>query len=453
MRAPREILLTLARAKREVGLFSADHPTGAAAVEEAHRILGAVLAGQPQLRIMVYEEAFYIARVLLLEDSVRLDAFLADLIERGISIVDFTAGLTVWELSRFLDLLNLPVAETRRVGAAAYLRQHRVRHISVRPPRSLTPDDLSDLTSSPTDLYRAGLRVAAGLYFQAAHGLPLVLKHAHKVVAFLARSLAVDPVPLLSLAALRTYDEESIHHPLNVAILALAVGVRARLDLPRLMVLGLAALLHDIGKARLPSGLLTRPWELGEEERAIAQRHPVHGAFILRHLTAEQRLAMVVAFEHHVGYDRSGYPALEAKPLPSPWSRVVAVLEFYDAAAHARRPHRLPVLPSDAVRFLLDEAGRRFDPVAVQALVSVVGLYPIGSLVELNTGALAVVLRPGRSDPARPTVRIVRGPGGAVVDAAVVDLAEVPVLEIVRALDPAQAAVDPLAHLPLPTPA
>ncbi len=442
MRPVGAILLALARAKQTAAHFGSEHPLAERAVAELHEAVTRWIDQRDLLRVLVYEEVFYVEKTLLLEDSVRLDALLTEMTERGVGLIEVRPGVEPWELGLFLEFLNLPVSQARRVGAMAFLREQHVRHLVVRAVRVLADDELTGVRRDPHDVYRAGLRVVDDLFLRAANAMPLLLKRAHQVVGALIDVLREDPVTLQAHAALRAYDETSRHHPVNVAVLSLQVGLRAGLAHDLLVTLGLAALLHDIGKARVPREVLLKPDRLTPDERAAVARHTVEGAYLLRDLTAQARLAMVVAFEHHANVDLSGYPTLEAKRAQHPLARVVQVAEFYDAATHAARGLRRPMLPSDAVRVILARAGEVFDPAVAQVFARVVGFYPVGSLVELDTGELAFVVRPPARRPDRPVVRVVQAPDGQPTTPRLLDLDAVPERTIVRARDPDLVPVD-----------
>jgi HD-GYP domain-containing protein (c-di-GMP phosphodiesterase class II) len=436
MRPVGAALLAMARAKQTAAHFGSEHPLTARAVAEVHDAVTRWLEQHGTLRVLIHEEVFYVEKTLLLEDSVRLDTLLTEMTERGVGLIEVRPGVQPWELGAFLDFLNLPAPQARRIGALAFLRQQHARHIVVRAVRVLADDELAGVRRDPQDVYRAGLRVVDDLYLRAANAMPLLLKRAHHVVNALIDVLGEDPVTLQAQAAFRAYDETSRHHPVHVAVLSLLVGLRAGLERGLLGTLGLSALLHDIGKTRVPREVLLKPDRLSADERAAVARHTVEGAYLLRGLAAQARLAMVVAFEHHANFDLSGYPAIGAKRAQNPLARVVQVAEFYDAATHAARGLRRPMLASDAVRFILARAGELFDPVVAQVFARVVGFYPVGSLVALDSGELAVVVRPPARRPDRPVVRVVRERTGRPASPRVVDLEAEPERTIVGVQDP-----------------
>lgn len=445
---PGEILRGLSRARRTVALYGTDHPVAAQTLGDVHKAIQQILETQHALRFFIHEETFYAGKTVLLEESLRLPSFLADLQARGIGLIELVEGLAPRELHHLVYVLSAPAEELlRHGGLSAYLTAHDVQHVRIGAGRALSAEEEAALHVDPRDVYRAGLRIVDGLHFQAARELPLDLRKANQVLSSLLDAMREDKSALQGLAVLKHYDEGALHHSVNVSVIALLIGLQSGLDRPQLMTLGLAALLHDIGKVRIPREILTKPGRLTDEELVIVRRHPLFGAHLLRNLTGSSRLAMIAAFEHHANYNLSGYPRITMKPTPHPMSRIVQVAEFFDAATHSRRTDRRPMLSSEAVAFVLSRAGEIFDPLVAQVFVRAIGLYPVGSVVELNTGEVAVVLRPSEHDAARPVVKVVQERTGAAASPRTVSLEEARDLRIMRALDPVEASVDVSAYL------
>lgn len=445
---PGEVLRGLSRARRTAALYGAAHPVARQALAEVHGTIQQFLADRHSVRFFIHEDTFFAGRTALLEESLRLSSLLADLREREIGTIELQEGLDPAELHLLVEVLVAPPEDLRRHGgAAAALNAKDVRHVRLGGVRAFSSEDAAGLRVDPRDVYRAGLRIIDDLHVQAARDLPLDMKRANLVVTSMVEVMANDKAALQALAVLRHYDESALHHSVNVAILALLIGVQSRLDRPQLATLGLASLLHDIGKVRLPREVLTKPARLTEDELALVRRHTLYGAHLLRNLAGPSRLAMVVAFEHHANFNLSGYPRITMRSAPHPLSRIVQVAEFYDAATHSRRPDRRPMLPAEATAFVASRAGELFDPDVAHVFVRAMGRYPVGSVVELDTGEVGVVLRPSERDPSRPRVRIVLDGSGNDLSPRTLDLDESADRRILRPLDPGETTIDVAAHL------
>jgi putative nucleotidyltransferase with HDIG domain len=215
---------------------------------------------------------------------------------------------------------------------------------------------------------------------------------------------------------------------------------------------GFAALMHDIGKVHTPQEVLNKPDKLTKEEFEIMQRHVVDGAHILRRTPEMPALAPIVAFEHHLRQDLSGYPGNIGHRSLNLCTQIVSIADVYDAL-RSNRVYR-EGLPSDRIKSIM---GKKDDPAFNQKLlrrfINLIGLFPIGTLVRLNTEEIGVVTHEHPSDPFRPQVKIVRDrDGGKLEDTMLVNTwepdsrGEYP-WAVVEAVDPDAAGVDPLEYM------
>lgn len=223
----------------------------------------------------------------------------------------------------------------------------------------------------PADAYRAGLRLRDELAFQAYRDQPLKLQKANIIVNSFIEIIEEDSTALPGIALVKKHDENTYHHSVHVCILSLLIGSRLKLSRELLTTLGLAALLHDIGKVRIPSNVLTKPGRLTPEELDTIRRHPVHGAHALRELPGLAKLAMAVAFEHHANYNLSGYPRITTKRTPHLLTRIVQVADVFDAMTSTRRAYRQSLLREEALKVIANGAGTLYDPIVVKTFLQV----------------------------------------------------------------------------------
>jgi putative nucleotidyltransferase with HDIG domain len=301
----------------------------------------------------------------------------------------------------------------------------------------------------PRDAYRAGLHVIDELHFQASTSGALDLHKAHLIVNSFIEIVTHHRAGLMGVAAIKEYDQDTCHHSVNVCILSLFLAARLRLDRGVTSILGLAALLHDIGKVRVPREILNKAGKLTPDEWTVMQHHTSYGAQLLNQLTGPARLAMVVAFEHHANYDLTGYPAIATKEHPHLLARIVQIIDSYDAATSSRRIYRRPLPPDGAMRFILSGAGTVYDPALASAFVRELGVYPVGTLVVLDDGTVGIVRRPGQHDAARPTVGIFSPRASTPVVADELRLEDHRERRIVRSTDPRDLGMDASAYMAL----
>ena len=375
-----EILRLLSRMRRHATLYGSQHPVVAEVLQDLHEFLQGLLSHRATVRLFIHQDTFLLENTALLEESLQYYSLLTGFRERHVNAVKLDRGVEPWELQHLVEVLNLKDEEILRPGGSdAYLVKKGVTHIKVGSVEgtdtevSRTPERDSDSPTrvkvDPQHAYRAGLRVMAELAYQASMSFPLNLRKAQKIVNHFVDIITEDSAALLGVAALKDYDEDTYHHSLNVSILSLLIGSQLNLQRPLLVALGVAGLLHDIGKVRVPREVVTNPGRFTPGEEVLMRRHTVLGAYALRELPGLLRLAMVVAFEHHANYDLSGYPQITTKEQPHLLTRIVQIADVFDAATCSRRTYRRPKRPHEALAILLEGAGTTFDPVLAKLSV------------------------------------------------------------------------------------
>jgi len=238
----------------------------------------------------------------------------------------------------------------------------------------------------------------------------------------------------------------------NVCILSLALARALGLSREHTIALGIGGLLHDVGKVKVPAEILQHDGALDEEQWRIIQRHPVDGAGLVL-ITSRNAYhpAVATVLEHHAAYDGSGYPTLSGRRSPSLPARIVAVADCFDAVT-SKRSYRKPEERRQALSLLQAGAGRAFDPRIVRTFIRMVGIFPVGSLVRLSTGEVAVIVRNHDRLLARPIVKLVLDAAGNEADGAEVDLAEADasgayLRKVERSIDPLEVGIDMLSLL------
>ena len=273
---------------------------------------------------------------------------------------------------------------------------------------------------------------------------------ARGMVDTLAQAVAQNRTALIALTALKNYDNYTFTHMVNVSILTMAQARSLGIDGTLLREFGIAGLMHDIGKVRTPAEILNKPEKLTDAEFAIMKRHVVDGAEILRRTPEMPPIAPVVAFEHHLRRDGTGYPSGVARDTLNLATTLCSISDVYDAMRSQRKYQQS--FPSDRIRAVLEHNdGRQFDRDLVRRFVQLIGIYPPGNLVRLDTGEIGVVLKVYASDPHKPRVRVVTSSAGERLDKPYdVNLweslagGEWPT-SVTAPLDPNEHQIDPLA--------
>jgi putative nucleotidyltransferase with HDIG domain len=355
-----------------------------------------------------------------------LTAFVDTLSSMGLGGIELQAAVGERELRRFAEIF---AATDPGEGALESLRQkladEELHNIAVEEPlaarKPVDPSQVAagaGLSQEQQDHRRA--RAAYGSAGGAIASLEqaartsgtINLRQARRALQNIVDLLLRDPTTVLSLSTLRSHDEYTQNHSVNVALLSMAVANRVGFAKVELADLGLAALFHDIGKCAVPLEVLNKPGNFNAEEWDLMRTHPSEGVLKLISTRGADRVPMrmiAASFEHHLNCDLSGYPRLKVPWRMSLSSRIIAVADCYDAMTSARVYRREPLSPPAVLRFMMEKAGTAFDPVILKYFITCVGIVPMGTMVLLDSGELAVVVRPAQSreDGARPVVRLV----------------------------------------------
>lgn len=266
-----------------------------------------------------------------------------------------------------------------------------------------------------------------------------------ELVTHVIDSVTRNSHALLSLSKLRSFDEYTYTHCVNVAVLTLAFARHLNYPLQLLEELGLAALFHDLGKARIPDAIINKPAKLSEEEFEVIKKHPDTGVDLLNSSGAMSEQALRGVAEHHEKYNGRGYPkGLVAQDI-SIFGSVICLADVYDALT-SERVYKKGIQPNKAMATIYSMRGQDFFPNLVTRFVRFLGIYPIGSLVQLHSGEYALVASPNPGDPMRPNVLVVLDPKQRPCPPKELDLSTSGD-EVTHSFDPREFGVDPARYL------
>jgi len=255
------------------------------------------------------------------------------------------------------------------------------------------------------------------------------------------------------LTNLKNHDDYTLNHSVNVCALAVGLGRRIGLQRSELMDLGISAFFHDLGKLDTPKEILEKPAALNDIERAIIQKHPYQGAEKLLHLREFRNLplrAIHVALEHHIREDHTGYPPSFRKREANLFSKIVKVADYFDAIT-TKRAYRAKVFTrAEALDQMLSCSGIEFNPLLLKVFAAMLGRYPIGSFILLDSGEMGIVidLNPEPQFQLRPKVKLITDAAGLKIDGEEADLTETDPATgrfkrtIVRVLEPTKYGVN-----------
>ncbi|MCL4864484.1 MAG: HD domain-containing protein, partial [Gemmatimonadales bacterium] len=268
--------------------------------------------------------------------------------------------------------------------------------------------------------YTHGVEVTKEVLSSIRLGRTANIRKVKRAVQMIVDQVLTNEASIIGLTTLRDYDEYTFMHSVNVCIFSVALGRKIGFNKIQLYDLGMAALLHDVGKASVDIQVLNKTANLTEAEWRLLQTHPWRGTLALFQLRGYDGIpyrSILVAHEHHMKTDLSGYPRHVRPRSLGLFSRLVAVADGFDAATTRRAYQSTPLEPDQVLREMWENPKRGYDPIMVKALINLIGVYPVGTCVILDTFEVAVVssLSPDRQQLNRPSVRVVLDVNGAMV--------------------------------------
>src|SRR3954454_17321668 len=406
-----ELLRRFAASVRSAQLYSPGHPIIGRNLESLSAAFQMLHGLQPAVTIGLGGDEVIVDDMPMAKADA-LGPFVRRLQQAGVERITVDRGVTLEAIAEFLAAIT--TVDVRSSGAdhafpdIAHIRVGRVT-VGERVEGSLT--DVATMKR----LYRDAVSVAGDIWDSAqTEGRPDATA-ARSMIDGLAHAVAQNRNALLALTTLKNYDNYTFTHMVNVSILTMGQARGLGIDGPLLREFGLAALMHDIGKVRTPLEILNKPDKLNEEEFTVMKRHVVDGAEILRMTPDVPALAPVVAFEHHLRVDGSGYPDGVRRASLNIGTMLCSIADVYDAMRSQRNYQQ--AFPTDRILAVLKRNdGTQFDQHLVRRFVQLIGIYPSGNLVRLNTGEVAVVKKVYAPDPYRPQVKVLIDRAGEPID-------------------------------------
>jgi putative nucleotidyltransferase with HDIG domain len=441
-----ELLRRFAAGVRAAQLYAKEHSLVARNVDGLLAAIKPLLAAAPSLTVGIVGSEFVVADTPLPRASASMGDLIKRLADQHVERISFDRGVTAEEVLGFMLAI---ASRTSKQAAAAPLTFPHI-HVGSIAAEERRDDGVANDMAAIRRLYSSAVSVAESAWDAAATEGQPDLPGAVQAIDGLADAVAENRTALMALTAMRTYDNYTFTHMVNVSILTMgqarALGIEGKL----LREFGLSALMHDIGKVRTPKEILNKPEKLSDDEFLIMRRHTVDGAEILRRTPEMPVLAPVVAFEHHLRLDGGGYPVGVKRTALNLGTMLCSIADVYDAM-RSQRGYQEAFATDRILAVLKRNDGLQFDQHLVRRFVQLLGIYPPGNLVRLNTGEVAVVLQVHAPDPHRPRVRVVFDANGTRLDRPrdrnLFDTAGDEAQRIVTPLDPSEFGIDPLTVL------
>jgi putative nucleotidyltransferase with HDIG domain len=362
MSDPVRFLTALTQALSTMGLYGDDHPATLRALDSVmERLRDLQTAGAKLHFTFLAGEVLYNAEPVAALESW---GWGGRLVKAGIERIEFTDTVPPEQFARFLSYLTVRLGirtssttdDMWQMGDSA-IRFGQIALAEGFTKRLEAPLPIATLTYT----LREERETVDWMHEEIRDGSKLPLVEAEAVVRSLTIAMHAEQAMVLPLLQLKEFDQYTTTHSMNVSVLAMALGEFLELGPATVRALGVAGLLHDLGKVCIPRDILVKPGALTDSERQVIQQHPATGARMLLEHSEPMELAAVVAYEHHVRLDGGGYPKLQNTRGAQYASRIVHICDVYDAL-RTTRPYRHAWESERALAYIQDRAGIEFDP-------------------------------------------------------------------------------------------
>jgi putative nucleotidyltransferase with HDIG domain len=450
MSAPFEDLIRrLGAMVRAAELYPPAHSAAQRTALGLQGALAPLLDGSPAVIVGFLEDDLVVNDTRLARGSVVMAGLLRDMRDRKVEKITFGRGVETTDIRALMDEL---ADRTARTAVGDRLTARGIRRIVVSKVAAEDADDQEVGLVAAKQMYSNAVTSAEAIWAATKAGDQPNPTKARGIIDSLSRLVYQDRTSLLALTTLKRHDNYTFTHMVNVAALSMAMARSLDLEGPMLREFGFAALMHDIGKVYTPLEILDKPDKLTDEEYKIIKRHVIDGAHVLRRTPETPALAPVVAFEHHLKQDLSGYPENVGARTLNLCTMVVSVCDVFDAL-RSNRAYRAG-LATDRIKHIMGQQdSTAFNKTLLRRFVNMMGLFPIGTLVRLNTEELAVVTQTHPDDPFRPQVKLLTDGKGEKLETPLLtntwdrDSRGGFTRAVVEAVDGPQVGIDPLAYL------
>ena len=424
--------------------------------QECLQVINSIIQSEGHLFLKIVRDNFFFnnIRVIVKADKYAVfKAFWQEMRKRWIGEVEFSTEVGGEHLKDFIYLLSGlgENNESNYLYVKKQLEYRSIESIDVGKLEFFKDEDIyidsEDQKKYSKEVYFKSIGLVKEVVESINQQKALNIRKAKRLMQNAVNAIMQDDSTLLGLANIKNYDEYTFNHSVNVAIYAIALGQRIGIPKKHLSHLGMAGLFHDMGKTRIPKEILNKTGKLSPEEWLMMRSHPVVGTELIMRMKEWGELSTRMiegAFEHHLRYDLTGYPRLTRKRKITLFGRIITIGDFYDALVRPRVYNRFPYVSEKILGIMLERSGKDFDPAIVKVFINMIGIFPLGTLVLLNTNEMGLVTQIQEDTELidRPKVCLLSYSDGEYRKGKVVDLREMDEVtgdfkrSIVKTLDP-----------------
>lgn len=367
-----EVITQLTAAVQNVGMYPPDHPQILSPVREAHSVLEELLKTKRDITIILIGEYLMVDNRPLMIAGTYEAAFVRILKKCSIERITFLRGLPLVQLEELI----------RNLASSGVSSMRSTRYLKTGKLKLKDGDEDEDMEGSDIELSEEDIAATLDLGFDSPEqGVQNIYQNVMKnnispdrvdeIVLLFMENMRKATHPLKLLAEIKSNDEYTYAHAANVSILTMFLAEHLGFKGSQLNEIGVAAILHDVGKITTPNEILSKPGTLTSDERTVMETHPVLGAMRLMEMKGITNLAVIVALEHHMKFDGSGYPRIKGGWKTNIVSQMIAIADVFDAV-RTNRPYRKPMPQDQIAQILTQGGGTAFNPYLVKCFLDLI---------------------------------------------------------------------------------
>jgi putative nucleotidyltransferase with HDIG domain len=393
-------------------LYPEWHPQFKKSIDKAYISLQDVLSDKDKLVLGIVGEELAFEKAIFFDLSKTVRQMILYLKERGIERIEFIRGLESEELSKFISFLVMSKDEIKG-DSGGYFSSLGIRNIIVGKIKVLASESDASLEDKMKNslnylkVYNSSLDDVTNSVEKVLNAQDLDHLVLRQTIFNVLESLTGRYQDFLNFAAMKRFDVKTFFHILNVSVLSMYFSTKIGFSKDQVLDIGTAALFHDIGKIYISRKIIQKPAKLTDEEFAKIKSHVVVGAeILLKYVDTLGILPVVICFEHHLKYDLTGYPKVSYYRKPHIASLIVAICDVYDALAQ-RRGYKNDYPPQMIYEIMMKDKGQAFEAQLLDKFFMIVGVWPVGTIVKLTDGSVAVVREENEDDIFSPNVEVI----------------------------------------------
>jgi HD-GYP domain-containing protein (c-di-GMP phosphodiesterase class II) len=427
------------------------------AVDKLVSIVNTFIRYENVVDLEIRGEFFYINETRVrypLEHILNFDFLIREFKLRDLGGIRFSDKALADDITSFINVFNATSASGSPFDVISD-KMSGIRNMLVRRLKHIVEEENYDIRKMVKKNYFNAVSLTKGVMNKIKSGEKENLRKSKRVVETMVDHILEEEQLLIGMTSIKDYDDYTYHHSVNVSILAIALGQRLGLNRKMLTELGMSALFHDFGKIYVPYEVLNKPTSFTDSDWKVMRKHPAWGVrtlLSLRKIDPSSIRASIVAFEHHMNTDHSGYPRLRKNTPLDLFSRIVMLADQYDAMTSARVYARTPMAPDKALSIMMERSDHQIDRLLFKIFVNMVGVYPIGTFIMLNSNELGLVYETNNQFATRPRVMLITDNKGNSIQGKVIDLTDKDpqgeyLRTIVKTLDPNKYGINLAEYL------